>query len=222
MKKITLVLICLLISALSLKAQDHTEAKFYLRGKAMTMVAIEDNWFSSISLGAEYRFHKRFSIVLDAVHYSRKFEREVPKNNDVSDYDEYDQRDRRNYLALELKYHFVQFKKWNNSSLYFNLYSKTGARQIRTDGKYPLEKNETYHLNGNFADVGLSLGVMMNFTQNFGLDLNIGACHRFERHSYWKTDDEMNTVYFPQRAYNQFLPNIRLNFFWTFKPLFTI
>ncbi len=201
-------------------SQDFSPAKFYLRGKLLSIIAIEDNWYSSVSLGAEYRFHKRFSIVLDAVHYSHKLEREVSKNGDASDYDEYAQPDRRTYLTLELKYHFIEFKKWNNSSLYFNGYSKAGGHSIRTEDNYPLEENEIFHLNGNFADAGISVGMNMNFTHNFGMDVNLGACHRFEKQSYWKTDELMNSIYFPQQQLNQYRANIRVNFYWTFKPLF--
>jgi hypothetical protein len=218
--KLFAVVVGLLILVPKVSSQTDPLAKFYLRGKAMTMVVIEDNWYSSISLGAEYRFHKNFSVVLDAVHYSNKLEREVSKNGDESDYDEYKQPNRRNYLALEFKYHFITFKIWNNSSLYFNIYGKAGDHHIRTEDKYPLQKNEQYYLNGNFADAGISLGINMNFTHNFGMDLNLGVCHRFEKQSYWKTDDLMNSVYFPQQSYNEFRPNIRLNFYWTFKPLF--
>lgn len=220
MKRWSALLLGLILVISTTNSQENRIAKCYLRGKAMTMVFIEDNWYSSISLGAEYRFHKRFSIVLDAVHYSYKAEREVSKNGDASDYDEYAQPDRRTYLALELKYHFIQFKNWNNSSLYFNVYSKAGEHRIRTDKNYPLEENEIVHLNGNFADAGISLGINMNFTHNFGMDINLGACRRFEKQSYWKTDEMMNHVYFPQQPFNQYRANIRVNFYWTFKPLF--
>ncbi|WP_341901066.1 hypothetical protein [Fluviicola taffensis] len=222
LKKSNIVLLGLILVTTNVNSQDNSPAKFYLRGKAMTMVVIEDNWYSGISLGAEYRFHKCFSVVLDAVHYSNKSEREVSKNGDVSDYDEYAQRDRRNYLAIEFKYHFIQFKKWNNSSLYFNVYSKIGAHSIRTEDKYPLKENERYHLNGNFEDVGISLGININFTHNFGMDINLGACRRFEKQSYWKTDDNLNLVYSPQKTLNEFRPNIRLNFYWTFTRLFAM
>lgn len=185
------------------------------------MVAIEDAWFSSISLGTEYRFNKRFSIVLDAVHYSRKFEEEVHNDpNNSENYDEYALRDQRNYLAFEFKYHYLRFKE-SNTSLYVNLYSKAGEHKIRKEADYPIQKEERFFLNGNFADAGLSLGININATENFGIDVNLGICNRFERQSYWKSDENLNFTYYPQQSYSKLLPNIRVNFYWTFNSLFT-
>lgn len=196
-------------------------AKWYLRGKAMTMVFIEDNWYSSVSIGTEYRFSKRFSVVLDAVHYSQKNEEEVHNNpNDYDDYDEFARRDQRNYFAFEWKYHYIRIKEYN-TSLYVNLYSKIGEHKIRKEADYPIQKNERFYLNGNFADAGLSLGVNINITENFGMDVNLGICKRFERQSYWKSDENLNFAYYPQQSYSKLLPNIRVNFFWTFNSLFT-
>ncbi|TSJ47595.1 hypothetical protein [Fluviicola chungangensis] len=196
-------------------------AKWTLRGKAMTMVFIEDNWFSSISLGTEYRFSKRFSVVLDAVHYSQKDEEEVHNNpDDYEDYDEYALRDQRNYLAFEFKYHYLRFKE-TNTSLYVNLYSKTGEHKIRKEAAYPIQPNERFFLNGNFADAGLSFGININATENFGIDINLGICERFERSSYWKSDDNHHYTYFPKQYSQKLLPNIRVNFYWTFNSLFT-
>lgn len=217
-----ILLICCLLSANHLISQTiPSVAKWTLRGKAMTMVVIEDNWFSSISLGTEYRFSKRFSVVLDAVHYSKKDEEEVHNNpDDYDDYDEYALRDQRNYLAFEFKYHYLRFKE-TNTSLYINLYSKTGQHKIRKEANYPIQDNEKFFLNGNFADAGLSLGININATENFGIDINLGICERFERQSYWKSDDSGNLAYFPQQSYQKLLPNIRVNFYWTFNSLFT-
>lgn len=219
--KILRIACLLLVSFPAISQSIPPVAKWYLRGKAMTVAAIEDNWFSSISLGTEYRFNKRFSVVLDAVHYSYKSEEEVHNNPDnYDDYDEYALRDQRNYLAFEFKYHYLRFKE-SNTSLYVNLYSKTGEHKIRKEADYPIQDNERFFLNGNFADAGLSLGININATENFGIDINLGVCERFERHSYWKSDDSGNTAYYPKQYYQKLLPNIRVNFYWTFNSLFT-
>lgn len=211
----------LLLSFRSLSQNIPSVANWYLRGKAMTMVAFEDDWFSSMSLGTEYRFSKRFSLVLDAVHYSRKFEEEVHNNpDDYDDYDEFALRDQRNYIAFEFKYHYFRVKE-NNTSLYVNLYSKFGEHKIRKEAEYPIQKDQRFFLNGNFADAGLSLGININITENFGLDVNLGICERFEKQSYWKSDKDLNLSYFPQHYSQKLLPNIRVNFYWTFNSLFT-
>ncbi len=219
--KFLLIICSLVMSSRTLSQEIPVVAKWYLRGKAMTMVFIEDNWYSSVSIGTEYRFSKRFSMVLDAVHYSQKDEEEVHNNpNDYDDYDEFAKRDQRNYLAFELKYHYIRFKEYN-TSLYVNLYSKTGEHKIRKEADYPIQKNERFYLNGNFADAGLSLGININITENFGMDVNLGICKRFERQSYWKSDENLTFAYYPQQSYSKLLPNIRVNFFWTFNSLFT-
>lgn len=211
----------LLVSQSAISQSIPPVAKWYLRGKAMTMVAIEDYWFNGISLGTEYRFNKRFSVVLDAVHYSTKDEEEIHNNpGHPEDYDEYALRDQRNYFAFEFKYHYLRFKE-RNTSLYVNLYSKVGEHKIRKEADYPIQKDQRFFLNGNFADAGLSLGININATENFGIDVNLGICERFERQSYWKSDDSGNTAYFPQQSYQKLLPNIRVNFYWTFHSLFT-
>ncbi|MGV3612071.1 MAG: hypothetical protein ACO1N0_14025 [Fluviicola sp.] len=217
MKKSAFLLLNLLLLAFNTEAQEkRPEAKWYLRGKAMTMVVFEDAWYSSISLGTEYRFSKRFSVVLDAVHYSFKNEVEVHEEPNSKKYDEYARRDYRNYLVLEMRYHFIRFKN-GNSSIYFAPYSKIGEHKIRKEGLYPLQENERFFLNGNFVDAGLSVGMLINITPNFGIDVSLGVYNRYEWQSYWETDENLNTSYHPQQFYTKFHPNMRLNFYWTFK-----
>ena len=217
MTKHILLLLNLLLLVFPIHAQEkRPEVNWYLRGKAMTMVAIEDSWYSALAVGTEYRLSERFSVTLDAVHYSYKKEVEVHESADSKDYKEYALRDHRNYLAFEVRYHFIRFKS-NNSSIYFAPFTKIGEHKIRKEGLYPLQESERHFLNGNFFDGGLSFGILINITQHFGIDVSFGICKRFEWQSYWETDENLNTSYHPQQFYSKLRPNMRLNFYWTFK-----
>lgn len=210
------ILLCFLLCMPMSWTQEATPPPFYFRAKAMVMCFIEDLWVRGISLGTEYRPHKNFSISLDAVHLMWRYEEEVNHDPVTNSYDEYEQDEPRNYLALDIKGHFLNFKS-NNSSLYVSAFGRAGEHRIRSNELYPLLDNDKRHLNGNFFDVGVALGSFIHITRNFGIDLHLGAAYRNEFQSYWKVNEQKELNYYPKQKLETIRPSFRITCYFTFK-----
>lgn len=197
----------------SQEVESQNKMEYFLRAKVLGNVIIEDIWVRSFSIGTEIRYNKRFSFVADLVHFRWKFEKEVYKTpGNYEDYDEFALFDARNYVALEFRY-YPQFSKLSDFyQPYINLYSKIGGRFIHVQDDYPLDKNEVYRLNSDFADIGTSLG--MQIGDKIGFDFNIGAMHRWEMKSEDIYQEDGSTTYTKNVSDNRWSPNIRVNFFY--------
>lgn len=205
---------CIFLSFACLSQEDSEEKKLFSfagRAKILGFVIIEDEWIRSFSIGGELIFKDEFSLVADIVHLRYKHEREVPKTQgDYSNYDEYWQKDARNYLAFELRY-FPKFVQFENVRYYLNTYSKVGGRFLHTQDLYPLEENEIERLNSNFHDFGSSIGAKIG--DPFGIDVNIGAAYRNELKNEDRYHMDGSTTYHSNVNDARWLPNIRVSFF---------
>jgi hypothetical protein len=187
-----------------------------LRFKALAMVAIEDEWAGAVSAGIEFRFFEQFSVLADIVHFSYKHEREVPINGDVTNYDEYWQKDGRSYGAFELRY-YPTFLKWGKFQLYFNGFSKIGKRFLHTENLYPLQDGEAERLNSSIRDFGTSIGFQAGST--WGFDLNLGAAYRNEIKSEDIFHTNGPTTYTSGVHDDRWLMNIRISLFFNLNKL---
>lgn len=188
-----------------------------VRAKVLGFVFIEDEWARSFSAGIEVTLFHHLGVVADIVHFRYKHEREVPINGSYNNgYDEYWQKDARNYCALEIRYYPFHTPKmiWNP---YLNVYSKVGRRFLHTHELYPLEsESEVYRLNSSFYDLGTSLGVKWN-KNIFGWDLNIGAAYRDELKAEDIYHEDESWTYTNNVRDARWVPNIRFSFLWTLK-----
>ena len=193
---------------------DSDSAKLFSfagRAKILGFCFIEDEWIRAFSIGGELILKDEISFVADIVHMRYKHEREVPKTpGDYTNYDEYWQKDARNYVAFELRYYpkFVQFE---NVRYYLNTYSKVGGRFLHTQDLYPLNENEVERLNSHFHDFGTSIGAKIG--QRFGFDINLGAAYRNELKNEDRHQTDGSTSYHSNVRHARWVPNIRASFY---------
>lgn len=199
-------------------ANAESKTEFAIRAKVLGFVFIEDEWARSFSAGIDVIWFHHLGFIADIVHFRYKHEREVPINGSYSNgYNEYWQKDARNYVAMELRY-YPFYKPTLIWRPYLNTYSKVGRRFLHTEELYPLVfESEVYRLNSAFYDVGTSLGVRWN-KDVFGWDINFGAAYRNE---LLKTEDhfhENNTWSYSSNVHHaRWVPNMRFSFFWKIK-----
>lgn len=177
-----LLIVFFFFSPFFLSAQKDSlnkiDFKAQFRFKALSMVLIEDEWVTSFGIGAEWPINRKFSIVTDLVHLRWAHEREVYKSpGNYEDYDEYAQKDRKNYIALEFRRYFL-FKKDPIPRFYFALCHKSGLRRIDIDDKFPLEFGDHIHLKSHFYDAGAAFGYKVG--NKFIMDFCLGIAYRWE------------------------------------------
>jgi hypothetical protein len=167
----------------TLAQQDTTATGFQprwcIRGKIFSFVIIEDVWPTGVSIGVERKFHPHFSWVFDLAHFRWKYEREVYDLPDPDKYNEYAQRDARNFLYGEFRYY--PFREYNSkfNHFYISVYSKFGVRHLRNEEKFALSEDlEPIQIKSKFADFGLNLGLMIG--TKVLLDFNMGPAYRWE------------------------------------------
>jgi hypothetical protein len=155
------------------------QKRWYGRAKALAYVIGEDLWPIGVSIGVERKFHPHFSWVFDIAHFKWIIEREVRDYPDAEEYDEYAQRDGRNFLYGEFRYY--PFREYNNriNHIYISAYSKLGIRHLRNDENFPLSEDfEPIQIKSKFADVGLNIGYALGTSVT--VDINIGYAYRWE------------------------------------------
>lgn len=187
-----------------------------LRAKALAMVFIEDEWASAVSAGMEIRFYEQFSILADIVHFSYKHELEVPINGSSSNYNEYWQKDDRNYMAYELRY-YPSFLEFDMVQFYVNGFSKIGKRFVHTEELYPLGEDEVSRMTSSIRDYGTSIG--MHFGDTWGADLNLGAVYRNEIKFEDIHHHNAPTTYTSNVHDDRWLMNIRFSLFFNLNRL---
>lgn len=199
----------------SIPPQSNLEIN--VRAKVLGMVFIEDEWARAFSAGTELIFYHHLGVVADIVHMRWKHEREVPINGSYSEgYNEYWQKDARNYMAFELRYYPIYRGDWAWTP-YINTYSKVGRRFLHTHELYPLDsKSEVYRLNSSFYDFGTSLGVRYE-EGSFGADVNIGAAYRNELKNEDYFHENGSWSYASNIRHARWIPNIRFSFFLILK-----
>ena len=186
--------------------------EFILRGKALSMVIIEDRWLSSISLGIELRIKERFSIVADAVYSRYKYEEEVYFGNNYEKYTEFSKYDTRNYLAFEIRYYPKLNWVSNEWKWYINLFSKIGKRNLHVQDQFPREEGDVYRLNGNFNDIGSSIGVQAG--KRFGVDFNVGVAYRTESRTEEVFHDQAPFTINEVNNEQRWIGNVRFHFYY--------
>lgn len=199
------------------QAQDKVkDFEFLIRGKALSMVAIEDNWATAVSVGTEFRLFNKFSFVADLVYFRRRFEEEVYDNwPNTETYNEYSQLDTRRYIAFEFRY-FIP-RKVSNPELrpYINVFNKFGNRDWRTEDKFPLEDGDLYQMFASITDIGTSFGLTTGASR-LGVDFNLGIAYRFETQNTETFQSSGPLLYDYNIDANKIRGNMRLNFFWNF------
>jgi hypothetical protein len=220
-KNSIILLVAFLLFANFGQGQDDTSDKvknfeFLVRGKALSMVAIEDNWATAVSVGTEVRLFNTFSFVADLVYYRNRLETEVYENwPDTEQYTEYAQLDTRRYLAFEFRY-FIP-RKITDPKLrpYVNVFNKFGNRDWRTEDEFPLEDGDLYQMFASITDIGTSFGLTTGASR-FGVDFNLGIAYRFETQNTETFQSSGPLLYDYKIDASKFRGNMRFNFYWNF------
>ncbi|NOQ70615.1 MAG: hypothetical protein GQ574_01355 [Crocinitomix sp.] len=194
---------------------EQKDFEFLLRGKALSFVAIEDDWTTTASFGTEIRLYDKFSFVADLVYIRRRFEEEVFDQPDPNRYSEYSQLNTRRYLAFELRYFLTRNTSGTNLRPYVNIFNKWGKREWRTEDKFPLKDGELYQLFAPITDWGASFGVTTPASR-LGVDFNVGIAYRFETQNTETFQDSGSLLYEYKVNANKVRGNMRLNFYWNF------
>lgn len=143
-----------------------------LRGKVAGFVIIEDNYFSTATIGTEFLFKGRHSLGIDYTYFGWQYERD--NTDDVALYETYE---RRSYMYVDYKYRMFSYKIVD---VYFNMYDKYGTYHMWQEGVFagyntsekPWLKDKT---DGTFNQVGAGLGVKVYLSDRFYLDGSVNG-----------------------------------------------
>lgn len=155
-------------------SSDERKFSIALRGKLFGFFIIEDTYFSTATIGAEFLMKGRHSLGVDFTYFGWQYQDDDNEENPL-----YNAFERKTYLYLDYKYKVFAYKSFD---FYFNLYDKIGKYHVWNEG---IAEGYTFwekpFLNdkedGSFNQVGLGLGVK-KYTEDgrFYLDLsaNVG------------------------------------------------
>ena len=152
-----------------IKAFSENDKNFSLivRGKVAGFVIIEDNYFSTATIGTELLFKGRHSLGIDYTYFGWQYEHD--NTEDKALYETYE---RRSYMYVDYKCRLFSYKIFD---FYFNMYDKYGTYHMWqegvTDGYNTWEKpwlaDKT---DGTFNQVGAGLGVKLYLSDRFYID----------------------------------------------------
>ncbi len=137
-------------------SSDDTKFSMALRGKLLGFFIIEDTYFSTATLGAEFIMKGRHSLGVDFTYFGWQYE--TDNNEDSPLYETYE---RRAYAYLDYRYRFLAYR---NIDLYANLYDKIGTyHQWRNGVAEGYSFSEKPFLNnkidGTFNQAGVGIGI---------------------------------------------------------------
>lgn len=164
------------------KAMSETDKNFSfaVRGKLFGFVIIEDNYFSTATLGTEFLIKGRHSLGVDFTYFGWQYEKD-----DIQDSPLYETYERRTYFYFDYKYRFLSYKKLD---FYFNLYDKIGTYHMWQEGVS--EGYNTWEkpwlndkIDGTFNQVGAGLGFKSYFSEQFYIDISANAGKLFSNNN---------------------------------------
>ena len=136
-------------------SSDDRKFSIALRGKLFGFFIIEDTYFSTATIGAEFLMKGRHSLGVDFTYFGWQYEKDNSEDSPL-----YETYERRTYAYLDYKYKFLAYKSFD---FYVNLYDKIGTyhewRNGVAEGYNFLEKPFLNNkINGTFNQVGAGFG----------------------------------------------------------------
>jgi len=181
--------------------EDDMKQGILLRGKVLGFVIIEDLWILNATAGAEFRFHKNYSLGIDFVHMNTINEQEdYYDSTDTEKYREYSQKNKRNCLLIDFRFYPFQEKlQGKKLKPYISTFSKIGGANKFAQEEWKFQNDDVVRQNEDFYDIGITAGAHLNFAnRKGGLDFNIGYCKRYINE---------NVEYFVEGGPNRFVEN---------------
>ena len=140
-----------------------------LRGKVAGFVIIEDNYFSTATIGAELLFKGRHSLGIDYTYFGWQYEHD--NTEDEALYETYE---RRSYMYVDYKCRLFSYKIFD---IYFNMFDKYGTYHMWQEGvtagynnwEKPWLADKT---DGTFNQVGAGLGAKVYLSDRFYIDVS--------------------------------------------------
>lgn len=137
-------------------SSGDTKFSIALRGKLFGFFIIEDTFFSTGTIGAEFLMKGRHSLGADFTYFGWQYQDDDNEENPL-----YNAFERRTYLYLDYKYKVLSYKSFD---FYFNLYDKIGKHHIWNEGiaegytfwEKPFLNNRE---DGAFNQVGVGIGI---------------------------------------------------------------
>lgn len=173
-------------------SSEDTKFSIALRGKLFGFFIIEDTFFSTGTIGAEFLMKGRHSLGVDFTYFGWQYEDDDNEENPL-----YNAFERRTYLYLDYKYKFLAYKSFD---FYFNLYDKIGKHHIWNEGiaegytfwEKPFLNNRE---DGTFSQVGVGIGIK-KYTEGgrFYVDLSANVGKLFTNSNTVTYDDSLKVL----------------------------
>ncbi len=166
-----------------------------LRGKLFGFVIIEDNYFSTFTLGTEFLMKGRHSLGLDFTFFG--WQNEHDNTGDTALYETYE---RRTYAYVDYKYRFLSYKIFD---FYINLYDKMGTYHMWHEGvsegyNFWEKPSLSDKVDGTFNQVGAGLGLKCYIGNRFYVDVSANGGKLFSKNNtltYDKDKDGSDVQY---------------------------
>lgn len=200
-KRLLLFICCIFIFSESFSQDSLTNNNygyaFSLRGKAFGFFIIEDTYFATFTLGGELIYNKKHSLGIDGTLFRWRYQ-----TDDSIDVEMYDRLEKRTYLLIDYKYAFISFHD-DESTLYFNVYDKTGNYKMWHKAyNYDHHNDDMTFLKsttkGTFNELGMGIGIKKYlYDSPLGFDCSANVTYLFtnnDEHLYVsKTQTDFKT-----------------------------
>ncbi|MBI3519900.1 MAG: hypothetical protein HY062_11150 [Bacteroidetes bacterium] len=177
-------------------SETDNRFSFVVRGKVAGFFIIEDNYFSTATIGSEVLFKGRHSLGVDYTYFGWQYE-----HDDADDNALYETYERRGYVYFDYKYKFFAYKRVD---LYLNAYDKIGTYHMWHEGvsegynfwEKPFLKDK---VDGSFNQVGAGIGFKYYFNDRFYLDASANGGKLFTKNNAITYNDSLQIT---NRQYN--------------------
>lgn len=173
-------------------SSDDTKFSIALRGKLFGFVIIEDNYFSTATIGTEFCLKGKHSLGIDFTYFGWQYETDNSEDSPL-----YETYERRTYAYLDYRYRFLAYR---SIDLYVNLYDKMGTYHEWRDGvaegynflKKPFLNNK---IDGTFNEAGLGIGIKKYAEGGrFYVDLSANVGKLFTNNNTVTYNDSLNII----------------------------
>lgn len=173
-------------------SSDDSKFSIALRGKLFGFVIIEDNYFSTATIGTEFCLKGKHSLGIDFTYFGWQYETDNSEDSPL-----YETYERRTYAYLDYRYKFLACKSFD---FYVNLYDKIGTYHEWRDGvaegynffEKPFLNNKT---DGTFNQVGAGLG-FKKYAEGgrFYVDLSANVGKLFSKNNVVSYNDSLQVI----------------------------
>lgn len=172
-------------------SSDDTKFSIALRGKLFGFFIIEDTYFSTATIGAEFLMKGRHSLGVDFTYFGWQYESDDSNDNPL-----YETYERRTYLYMDYRYKFLAFKDFD---FYVSLYDKLGTYHMWkngvSEGYYFWEKPSMNNkVDGTFNQVAAGIGVKRYAGDRFYVDLSANVGKLFSKNNVVSYNDSLQVI----------------------------